>query len=59
MADVAVIVTIVAFFVAAALLTRPLERVIADTDADALDAGDDAGPEPRASDAELRPGRSV
>jgi hypothetical protein len=59
MADVAAIVTILAFFVGAALLTRPLERVIADTDADALDTGDDAGPERRALDAELRPGRSA
>ena len=56
MADVAVIVTIVAFFVAAALLTRALDRVIGDTDSGSRQAGE-ADWERNASDAELSPRR--
>jgi hypothetical protein len=52
MADVAVLVTIVAFFVAAALLTRALDRVIADTDGGSREAGE-AASEQNESDAEL------
>jgi hypothetical protein len=43
MADLAVIVTIVGFFVAAALLTRALDRVIADTSSDAAHDSDGDG----------------
>jgi hypothetical protein len=53
MADVAVIITIVAFFVAAALLTRGLDRVIAETDGDA----GQSDREHQASDVELHSGR--
>jgi hypothetical protein len=41
MADVAAIVTIVVFFVSAAFLTRPLDRVIAEADDGAREADED------------------
>jgi hypothetical protein len=55
MADVAAIITIVAFFVAAALLTRGLDRVIAESDGDA----GEVGREHEESDVELQSGRSA
>ncbi len=49
--DLALIATIIVFFVAAALLVRVLDRMIASS-------GEEAGPEERAADAEL-PGRDL
>jgi hypothetical protein len=55
MADVAVIATIVGFFLAAALLLRGLDRVIADSGARAVEPGDEHGIPER----EPQPGRSA
>jgi hypothetical protein len=53
MADVAVIATIVVFFLAAALLLRGLDRVIAESGDRAGEPGDEPGSPAR----ELQPGR--
>ena len=53
MADVAAIATIVAFFLAAAMLLRGLDRVIADSGDRAVEPGD----EPGIPEQELRPGQ--
>jgi len=55
MVDISVIATIVAFFLAAALLVRALGRVIADS-GDITDR-DDAGDEPEVSEQGLGAGR--
>ncbi len=55
MADVAVIATIVGFFLAATLLLRGLDRVIADSGARAVEPGDENGIPER----EPQPGRSA
>jgi hypothetical protein len=54
--DVWVIVTIVVFFAAAALLTRALDRVIAVSDTDPGESGE-GRPADQASDAAPLPGR--
>jgi hypothetical protein len=59
MADVAAIVTIVAFFVAAALLTRPLDRVIAHADDDGGPDADDTARELNEPHADLPSGGSA
>jgi hypothetical protein len=56
MTDIILLATIVAFFVAAALLVRVLDRMIAGSGTDA-DFDPDPDPDPQVSPADAEPGR--